>query len=614
MKAQNNILPAILFVPVLGISCYMDNNFVDKFIPPKQFYLFFTSGIFIIGLLLRRLFKKGELHIKFDVIDLSVLLYFVYSLFNLLDRRGSLHDSQFTILTILLFLFFILRKTYTVGDNDKPIKIILLALMGFTAIQVVIGLLQMYGFITNGIPNFKVAGSFGNPGPYTNYLVSVLPISIIIGWLYKPGNKMDFFLQKIAYWLSVAIIVVLPSTHARTSWVTAVICLAIILLTSIHLKDWYKKLTSNFLARFMLIIAVSLFTGITAYYLYAFKKDSARGRLFTWHLTTQIIKDHPLTGTGFNTFALAHNDYQANYFANSTERNRNRILADNITYAFNEYLQLTSELGIIGFILFLFILGAAFYYSPKIKDMSLIQRSFFISLFPILICALFSYPFHDVPAFLNFFIFLSFIPTVKNKHTITVKISPGIYKFLALFLIILALIFLNKKLQVYKANKQWKAAAGIIRSGNTDAAFRKYQKVYPVLRRDGLFLYNYGSELALARQYSLSLQILHEALDRINDADVYNYLGESYEGINDLKSAEESFLHAYHIIPHKIYPLYRLVYLYAKQNEPDKAMNLAKKVANMDVKVKSDVTDRIKYDLNELIKQFEQSKPDSIAN
>ena len=106
-------------------------------------------------------------------------------------------------------------------------------------------------------------------------------------------------------------------------------------------------------------------------------------------------------------------------------------------------------------------------------------------------------------------------------------------------------------------------------------------------------------------QYQESVEILQEAATRLNDADLYIYLGNSYEGSGDLEKAIKSFEQASMIMPVKFYPKYRLVKIYQQTGEDEKACVLARQILNMDVKIPSDIVTDIRNDMEKLL----QSKP-----
>ena len=77
-----------------------------------------------------------------------------------------------------------------------------------------------------------------------------------------------------------------------------------------------------------------------------------------------MIKDYPLFGIGAGGWQANYMLYQAEYFL----QNPNSpyiLLADNIFYAYNEFLHITAEQGIVGLVVVTWLLYALFSYKEK---------------------------------------------------------------------------------------------------------------------------------------------------------------------------------------------------------------------------------------------------------
>ena len=121
-----------------------------------------------------------------------------------------------------------------------------------------------------------------------------------------------------------------------------------------------------------------------------------------------------------------------------------------------------------------------------------------------------------------------------------------------------------------------------------------------------MLLFDLGSaDLYILVDREKSIELLKECEQKINDADVYTYLGNSYEGNGMLNEAEKAFKQASFIIPHKLYPKYRLVYLYAEMNKLNDALEMANKILLMKPKVESDITGKLKEDIQHFIESVE---------
>jgi tetratricopeptide (TPR) repeat protein len=132
-------------------------------------------------------------------------------------------------------------------------------------------------------------------------------------------------------------------------------------------------------------------------------------------------------------------------------------------------------------------------------------------------------------------------------------------------------------------------------------AYTLYSELYPILKYDQFFLFNYGAELSLMNQYDVSIKILKEVEPRLNNTDFYFYLGNNYEMKGELTLAEESYKKAMNIMPVKLMPRYRLVVIYLKTKRKDKAINMANTILNMRIKIRSATTDAIRQEMFNLI-------------
>ena len=143
--------------------------------------------------------------------------------------------------------------------------------------------------------------------------------------------------------------------------------------------------------------------------LYRFKPDSANGRLFMYKLSTELIFEKPLFGHGYNSFEPVQHQKQINYFEDNKSDTRNGWLASEVTFAFNDYLQIVIEFGFLLLLLIVLLLWKLFSFktgkddeTDTNSDLLFISRS---ALGSILFCMVFSYPFQN--------------PTILSLHLTT---------------------------------------------------------------------------------------------------------------------------------------------------------------------------------------------------
>jgi O-antigen polymerase len=596
----------------LLVGVYYSDKFVDRFIVPKQMLFFFLTGYYLLIAGLKLVFQKRQFSLKLSLVDIAILFYVAYIITHIVltdSHKFRVHDFLLLVsgVTVYFAMRIILGDIKETDTYLKAFKYLLTILFLLTIVEGVRSLFQYFGITDSPNENFRIVGSFGNPGPLANFMVISLPLSLGSIVLFQRQTRFDRLLFYISVVVLVITLIVLTLTQARTSWLAAI--LAVILVVNYKYNIWKKAisiLNTGFkkIAFSVIILGLALLLGKV---LFSFKEGSSSGRLFIWEVTLNMVKDDPLLGKGVSTYPVEHNVYQAAYFQKSGLENDYTWLADNVTYAFNEYFEIAAETGMLGLLLFLFILFAAlFKYKAGANSHDGnrgIQTLTSITLITILFSGLFSYPLHSSPVLLLFFVLLGIKSSSKIPYR-SFNLSKNTIRIFGLLLTAVAIWFLTFQYSRQSALKVWKEAAVFAQNGKYRPAFEKYESIYPILSYNPHFLYNYGSELSLAKQYKKSISVLHQAEKQLNDADLYTYLANSYEGIGNIEKAEYYYKYINWLIPHRIYPKYRLVYLYAKNKQMDKALVLASEIVNQKVKIESNTTEQIKGEMKQFIHNY----------
>lgn len=361
-----------------------------------------------------------------------------------------------------------------------------------------------------------------------------------------------------------------------------------------------------------LIISLVIIAG-----LYQIKPESAFGRLLLWKVSLNMIEENPLVGIGFNKFDVAYNNYQADYFAKGNGSNIEKLLADNVRHAHNEYLQIGAEIGLIGLLIFLGIIFSAFKFSVKksrsnalilLTDEVIINISAKAGLIALLVFAFFSFPFHILPTLINFTFLLAVIsktnkPFFDEKFTL----SPLMIRLAAIIIIASVSIFTINNLQLYNTYYKWNDAFIAAKFGYFESVKNEYARLFPVLKNNGEFLFFYGASLSATGNYKEAIKYLEQAKQKFSDPNLYIILGQSYEHLGNFKKAELNLLHASFIVPAKLFPRYLLAKLYYKNNMITKAEETANTILQYKTKIKTTAADEIKTEMKELIEKINSS-------
>jgi O-antigen polymerase len=600
-------LLAILIIGLLSIGLFAGDQFVDQFTLSKHYYfsfLFIPFALILVYSLIKSN-KKTELHLTY--LDVWVSLFYLYSIIRLVFTPNEvLLNPNVLNHTLLFVLYWIVKtaiKAYTDNELKNHFTYLISGLNILLILYSIYGLFEYFSIIKPSNSDFKIGGAFGNPGPYANFLAALVPFSLVAVFNKELFSKNNGYLSIVALLLTIA---VLPFTMSRTAWISFVVVSIILSFILLQNKPFFKDILSKtYIKTGGLILLVVIIVGI-AYSLFDIKKESASGRLFIWKITQQSISDNPIVGNGYDSFSYSYNANQAAHFEkSSTKYEEEGLLADNSTFAFNEFLQITTELGILGLILFLLLIVTAL--KSKLVLANIYRSILFLSaklvVVSIIICSLFSYPLHVLPILTLFYLVLAIISgNTGSINKFQLNINPNFCRVCGYLLLVVFTLMYFLIINRYWSEKEWKALMNTKKNMPTASLQKRYEALVPVMEYNKYFMFNYGAEMIAAKQYAIGTGIMEKTLSRINDSNIYIYLGLSYYAKSQLDKAEICFKKASNIVPSKLYPLYNLVKIYHKTNRVTDALALAKDIIDRGEKVETPIGNGILIEMNEYIR------------
>lgn len=590
-----NLLCLVPFLLILSTVFAIDHSLVNGVVTGK--YAWFLKMIIPTVAATMVSFIMHRKSTRFCMADLLVLAFGILniSVTFLADKYISLKLSFFCLCVILYFLFRIF-----LSQNKNNIHFLCLYLIITAIIESVWGIGQLYGILSSNHHIFNITGSFFNPGPYGGYIAMSMPMSfyfILKDWgvLKQSKKKLDFisirwFASCLSFILS---LIVLPATMSRASWLAAISgCTIALILNFGHTHKEYlvfaltkhKTKIGLFFGSFLVLASIGL------YGIYHLKKNSADGRFFIWKISSYIVKDNP-TGIGIGHFAAVYGNAQADYFSQRKGNDLEKYIAENPDYAFNDLIQISAESGILGIILFIVMFISFLYRGYKNRRYGII-----CSLIAVLIFSLMSYPFNLLP-FVIVFVFLSAICASESS---TRSINKFRTSSVIIILTVTAFIVIGVTISKYKeitAHKDWNTAKTLYNVGGYAKSCEVYAQLYPLLREQPAFLFEYGQSLSQTRKYKESNIILTEATQFSADPMIYNIIGKNYQEMKDYEKAEQYFFKASHIVPSRLYPYYLLAKLYHETGEKSKETEMAKIILNKKVKINSPAIERMKREM-----------------
>jgi len=252
------------------------------------------------------------------------------------------YDSILELYKIInyILIYYIVVNNINTREKIKRIAIVIIAVGCLLSIT---GLIQYLGGLSDHSRQF-LSGPYVNHNHFAGYLELVIPLSI--GMLLIPVDRGK---KIILTYCSIIMVVALALTMSRGGW-TGLVCSLLVMGFLLARRESYSKKVYIVLS-FVIIIGFTL-TIIALNPLIerlSTVEDISKNlytydlRMRTWHGTVRMIKDHPFTGTGIGTFAIAFPKYRV------------PGLQGLLVHTHNDYLQVVSEMGIfvLGIIIWL---------------------------------------------------------------------------------------------------------------------------------------------------------------------------------------------------------------------------------------------------------------------
>lgn len=682
-----------MLISLIIITLFIySNNLYNGLITTKQIWFIGAMAFLIMVFCLDLLLCKKNIPLCLNIIDISLLTFYTYFFIRTVFTPYTpvLYNTRFLNYTLLIIFYFILKyansdsvtSKHNTNQNshDEVVKkviipfseILVIVLMLTGLIQAIWGLLQLYGITRSFHSGFKITGTFFNPAPYALYLAAIFPLALgkllekhraqdtecciqpmmreaqMIAQVSLTPEGLTTLIHKLIYFISlltvISIILVLPATMNRASWLGIAASSLYVFNYRYNLTNRAKSSLNNTARKLCALAIVILLISFMGAGLYLLKKGSSDGKLLIWEVTIGKISEKPLFGYGVGRFEAEYNNWQAGYFQKHREEmdGLKGMAAGNTKYCFNEYLEMASEIGLVGLLLFLAVIASLFLgirkgivttidvrskydarnannnrMTLKVNDSRSAndtvgimtreaQMTFLPSLISLIVLAMISFPLYSLPTLIVFYslgaIISSHVTTnvFRAKENITFNFIL-LRRFLIFFVLlpfsVLLLIFTG---QQYKAYYTFDEAVMIYQTGNYEEACQSFSEVYIPLQCNGSYLQYYGKAFYLNEEYPKSIEMLERAAQFTSDEILYTTLGDTYKALKRYSEAEAAYQHASYMVPHKLYPIYLLANLFFITGQKERALRTAKEVLTKKIKIESTATKEIICDMKDL--------------
>lgn len=525
------------------------------------------TGLFIIQ------GKSGSfLNIHFSKLDLAISAVAIYIFVRDCISISSLDLNSLIGCICCLSIYSIAKKI-----NYKRYFVFETGLIMAGMVQSVICILQICKFLPSYHAIFLPTGSFDNPAFYGMFIACILPF--ILNRLMNTSSlsrKNRIFLF-IAFIIMTATVIISAS---RASWICAIVSIIILI---------YKKYPSGNLIilkrnKIIFISSIFLLSVTVILLLYFIKPVSANSRLYIWNIASKCIFQHPIFGVGRN-FSYIYMTEQADYLLQHPQSSFN-MLADNIHYCYNGFLQFMIQYGIIGMILVIYIVKWILF-TPIDKRQTIIKAS----LIGIIIASLFTYATFNI----LFLLLLSFYGGMISRSFKIKKVDIHLSNFTEvcfnkgwpMIRYMGYILFIMLSLFYSISSYYWIKGIQSVEYKCYEEANDFFNRCEPWFNSNGYFLNMYGRCLNNMGEYLTSNMVMNKAIRIRYSSFSEIIIGQNFTGLGDHNRAMESFYKAYAMVPSKMYPLYLIALLQYDIMDYDNFTKTAHVIFNMPIKVTS---------------------------
>ena len=302
---------------------------------------------------------KTSLNIPFLIFVIAILPSF----FNTSSMALSVR-AFFTKYLKFIVLYFVMVESM---DTKEKLRDLLLVALISVIVITLDGFGQYYYAGTDGLhnyPSFKFRPAYNPAGFFRGFPTASFPFpndlaAWILLFLFPIAAVTIFDMAKnrmryLTAFVSCGLFYLFFLTKARGAWVGLII-------STVYVAISKKKV---WLIILLVIVMAVPFVLKMEMARYIFETSSVDDRFFMWDTGFRIFKEHPVIGNGINTFFGKFKEYRNDYWK-----------GEKGSYAHNCYLQMASDVGVIGLCGFLWLIFS--YFRSAVKDSQKIKDKFY---------------------------------------------------------------------------------------------------------------------------------------------------------------------------------------------------------------------------------------------
>lgn len=454
------------------------------------------------------------------------------------------------------------------------IRFLVKGAIAFACMQATIIYLQMIGLVPSNHDTFAVTGTFGNPAPVGGFLAICASLAL----------HQSFYSTKRCPWVAITcyLLVACALTDSRAALLGFIVAMVVVLLVRFRIPS--KRL------KYAIFIGLPIVGVLLVAGMYLYRPQSADGRLLIWKICVKhIIAEKPLFGHGIGGFHREYMPAQATYFASGRATEAEMLLASDNTHAFNEFIRIACEYGIMGVLLSVLLLFVIIY--SGVNEFTSLRGGAVVALVCGIVFACFSYP-SDVPllGLLYAVLIICALPPLpfdrRKRHILYIGIS-----------IVAIVLITSSASHGIRYHRMEKALSKLLVSDDKDNKAYIKNEIINIADNERI-LSQYAYTLCKKGQYRDAIPILERSISLFPTAAKVLDLGDAYKETEQYDKAAECYGTAANMLPAYITPPYKLFSLYEELGMSDRALEYAEHIDTMKVKVANKRTENIKKEIS----------------
>ena len=135
--------------------------------------------------------------------------------------------------------------------------------------------------------------------------------------------------------------------------------------------------------------------------------------------------------------------------------------------------------------------------------------------------------------------------------------------------------------------KGWKAARQWSGMELYEEALEELSPLYPAMRWNFRYLYDYGYALHKEGRHEESIAVLSEGARISSDPMFRNIIGKCHEALGRYDAARDEYMTAHYMVPCRLYPLVLLMRMYEGRGMDAEAVSVGRRILEMPVNPKN---------------------------